>query len=221
MTSVRILAFDTATAHCAASLSVDGKATTRIDPMAKGQAEHLLPMLEEMLADAGLDWPDLSAIAVGIGPGNFTGIRISVSAARGIALALGKPAIGVSGLETVAYGISDAVACLPAPRGQAYVQSFIPHGDVAPRLFDPADPNTWPKLSGRVTPNFCGPAAEMVANAMGNSASSPKIHVDMPPVERILRIAADRLGDEHIERPVPLYIKPPDAVPMARSVAAP
>ena len=59
--------------------------------MARGQAERLVPMLEEMLAEAGLGWRDLDALGVCTGPGNFTGIRISVSAARGLALALDVP----------------------------------------------------------------------------------------------------------------------------------
>ena len=89
-----ILAFDTSAAHCAAALLCAGKIEVRVDEMARGQAEHLMPMLEEVLAAQGLTWADLDAIGVGTGPGNFTGIRISVAAARGLALGLGIPAVG-------------------------------------------------------------------------------------------------------------------------------
>ena len=88
-----LLAFDTSAAHCAAALLIAGKIHTRIDEMARGQAEHLMPMLEEVLAAHGLAWRDLDAIGVGTGPGNFTGIRISVAAARGLALGLGCPLV--------------------------------------------------------------------------------------------------------------------------------
>ena len=93
--------------------------------MARGQAERLMGMLEEMLAGQGRGWGDLDGIGVGIGPGNFTGIRISVAAARGLALGLGRPAIGVSRLEALALGAPrPCLAAVEAPRGQAYVQRF-------------------------------------------------------------------------------------------------
>jgi len=76
-----LLAFDTSAAHCAAAvLAGDAIRVERREPMARGQAERLMPLLEEVLAEAGLGWHDLDALAVGIGPGNFTGIRIAVSA---------------------------------------------------------------------------------------------------------------------------------------------
>ncbi|PJE34371.1 tRNA (adenosine(37)-N6)-threonylcarbamoyltransferase complex dimerization subunit type 1 TsaB, partial [Pseudooceanicola lipolyticus] len=82
-----ILAFDTSAAHCAAALlSGDRLLASHAEAMSRGQAERLLPLLEDMLDRAGLGWRDLDAIGVGTGPGNFTGIRIAVSAARGLAL---------------------------------------------------------------------------------------------------------------------------------------
>ena len=67
--------------------------------MQKGQVENLFPILESLIEKKSISWHELDAIAVGIGPGNFTGIRLSVSAARGIALGLGIPAIAVSSFE--------------------------------------------------------------------------------------------------------------------------
>ena len=82
-----ILGFDTSAAHCAAALLRGTQVIdSRLEEMSKGQAERLMPMIEEMLAAQGLAWADLAAIGVGIGPGNFTGVRIAVSAARGLAL---------------------------------------------------------------------------------------------------------------------------------------
>lgn len=142
----RILAFDTASAHCAACLLVDGTPNVRVDQMAKGQAEHLMPMLEEMLHGAGLTWQDLDAIGVGTGPGNFTGIRISVSAARGLALGLGIPAVGVTHLEAQVHGLPRPVtAQCAAPRGQVYVQAFA-ETISAPTLVDADDAMAAPML---------------------------------------------------------------------------
>lgn len=183
-----VLAFDTSAAHCAAALLLGDKVTTRVDDMAKGQAEHLMPMLQEMLKDASLDWRDLDAIGVGIGPGNFTGIRIAVSAARGLALGLGKPAIGVSGFAARAHGATlPATAIIPAPRGQCYVQEF-----------DATGTGSTPMLALRDTLQLTYPAiAEKPAATL---------------VAAIAKIAAERMGDAP-ERPAPLYVRSADAAP--------
>ncbi|WP_343501468.1 tRNA (adenosine(37)-N6)-threonylcarbamoyltransferase complex dimerization subunit type 1 TsaB [Alloyangia pacifica] len=123
MSDLLILAFDTSAAHCAAALlRGDAVLAARAEEMGRGQAERLMPLLEEMLAEGGATWDDLDRIAVGIGPGNFTGIRISVSTARGLALGLGKPAMGISTFEAIHLDAPDALAGVPAPRGQIYVQ---------------------------------------------------------------------------------------------------
>ncbi len=182
-TEPTVLAFDTSAAHCAAALLSGDKVTVRVDPMAKGQAEHLMGMLAEMLSDAGLIWADLDAIGVGTGPGNFTGIRIAVSAARGLALGLGKPAIGVNGFDVLAYDLLRPVtAMIPAPRGQAYLQRFTDHGADAPLLADQAPTDHAPMIAADIA------------------------------VTRIARIAARRLVTPQ-PRPAPLYVRPPDAAP--------
>ena len=118
-----ILGFDTSGPHCtAALLAGDGLRAARHETLARGQAERLMPMLEEVLAEAGHGWRDLTAIGVGVGPGNFTGIRIAVSAARGLALGLGIPAVGVSGCEARMRLCPPGMACaIPAPRDQLYL----------------------------------------------------------------------------------------------------
>jgi tRNA threonylcarbamoyladenosine biosynthesis protein TsaB len=114
-----ILAFDTSAAHCAAVVLSGDRADYQVEAMAKGQAERLTPMLEELLAAAGVTWADVGLIVVGTGPGNFTGIRISVALARGLALGLGVPAIGVTGFEVLG---DRAIVSIPAPRGQVYLK---------------------------------------------------------------------------------------------------
>ncbi len=121
-----LLAFDTSAAHCAAALvQGDRIRAVRREAMARGQAERLLPMLEEVLAEGGASWPELDGLAVGVGPGNFTGLRIAVAAARGLALALGVPAIGVGRFEALAFGHPGAVlVTLEDSRGGVFTQSF-------------------------------------------------------------------------------------------------
>ncbi|MGH1355755.1 MAG: tRNA (adenosine(37)-N6)-threonylcarbamoyltransferase complex dimerization subunit type 1 TsaB [Thalassovita sp.] len=117
-----ILAFDTSAAHCAAALLCGPKVLgTKAEEMGRGQAERLIPLLQELLDETGHVWADLTAIGVGIGPGNFTGIRISVSAARGLALGLGIPAIGVSSFDAIRHNAPDVTPAIPGPRGKAYV----------------------------------------------------------------------------------------------------
>ncbi len=142
-----LLAFDTSAAHCAAALLLHGEIIAEArEEMAKGQAERLMPLIEEMLTAAGYNWRDLGAIAVGIGPGNFTGIRISVAAARGLALGLGVPAVGVTGLEALAhYTQGPAIAATPSSRGALYLQDFdsgIATGDI--REAHPDEAGFWP-----------------------------------------------------------------------------
>lgn len=180
-----ILAFDTASAHCAACLIIGDTVITHVDPMAKGQAEHLMPMLENILANQGLTWADLDAIGVGTGPGNFTGIRIAVSAARGLAFGLKIPAVGVTHLEAQVHGVLRPVtAKVAAPRGQVYLQDFADN-------IGPAELS--PDTAARATsaPPFI-PAAQMIRN--------------------IALIAQARAGQSPA-RPAPYYVRAADAAP--------
>lgn len=164
-----ILAFDTSAAHCAAALLFGDKVMTRVDEMAKGQAEHLMPMLEDMLQTEHLSWRDLDAIGVGIGPGNFTGIRIAVSAARGLGLGLGIPVIGVNGFEMRAYGEPNPfTARIPAPRDRSYSQTFHADGsESAPVLQD------GPAQAQKSPATLIAAAAHIAATRIGQNLPRP------------------------------------------------
>ena len=205
--NLTVLAFDTSAAHCAAALLLGGQITSRIDEMSRGQAEHLIPMLSEMLQSAGLDWAALDAIGVGVGPGNFTGIRISVSAARGFALGLAKPAIGVSTLEAQAFGFeTPVISCLDARRERAYVQKLqAGSNNVAPQL---AALDQLNHLTCGDAPVVVGDVADQISDELGLSTATRK----MPSIEAMAHISAGRIGT-HVERPVPLYIRAADAAP--------
>ncbi|MCL6282916.1 tRNA (adenosine(37)-N6)-threonylcarbamoyltransferase complex dimerization subunit type 1 TsaB [Ruegeria sp. 2012CJ41-6] len=122
-----ILGFDTSGPWCAAALLRDGQVLTlRHEAMSKGQAERVMPLLEEALSQTGVTWRDLDAIGVGTGPGNFTGIRITVSAARGLALGLGIPAVGVDGFDARALSAPPGQrVAVPAPRDQLYLRTEV------------------------------------------------------------------------------------------------
>ena len=122
-----VLAFDTSAAHCAVSLFIDGKCfEERIELMVKGQAERLFPLCEEILNSASLSWKNIDVIGVCVGPGNFTGVRVGVSAARGLALSLSKPAIGISRLDAMALDSKGPLSVImDARRERIYIQDFL------------------------------------------------------------------------------------------------
>lgn len=201
-----ILAFDTSGAYCAATLVSAGTVLSagKLD-MARGQAEHLMPLLDDVLAQAGVDYAQLTALAVCSGPGNFTGIRISVSAARGLALSLGIPAVGVSMLDALAYGISgEALVTLDARRGAIYAQRFRDgHAVDAPELTTAQD------VMAPVGAICLGEQNAQIAARIGGVVGAGDV-IAAP--ETFARIAADRLrAGGTLDRPAPLYIRPADA----------
>ncbi|MCB2100253.1 MAG: tRNA (adenosine(37)-N6)-threonylcarbamoyltransferase complex dimerization subunit type 1 TsaB, partial [Rhodobacterales bacterium] len=107
--SATLLALDSATGACSAAVRAGGALVAhRFQAMARGQAEALMPMAAEVLAEAGLTATDLDGVAVTRGPGAFTGLRIGLSAARGLALAAGVPCLGVTTFQALAEAVPDA-----------------------------------------------------------------------------------------------------------------
>ncbi|WP_323005733.1 tRNA (adenosine(37)-N6)-threonylcarbamoyltransferase complex dimerization subunit type 1 TsaB [Pseudorhodobacter sp.] len=206
-----LLAFDTSAAHCAAALLLQGDiiAETR-EEMAKGQAERLMPMIEAMLAGAGYHWRDLGALAVGVGPGNFTGIRISVAAARGLALGLGVPAVGVTGLEALAFcgsavGLGQMRAATPAARNALYVQDF--NADIALSAVSearPDDPDFWPGTDCALLGDWPETAADQTRCILRPDA--------MARLRALAHIGAKR-AHTGAPLPAPFYLRAPDAAP--------
>lgn len=184
--------------------------------MARGQAERLMPLVEARLAAIGWSWPEIDAIGVCVGPGNFTGIRIGVSAARGLALGLGRPAIAVSAFEVAAArnaGLFNAAISLPAPRDRAYLQVFQdgrPEGP--PRLIDPASPP--PDLPLRPGAVVEGHRAAEIARPFAARAED-RDFAPRPALQA--ELAGKKLASGLLERPAPLYIRPADAAPSRRA----
>ena len=170
--------------------------------MEKGQAERLMPLLAEMLAEAGLGWRDVTRLGVGIGPGNFTGVRIAVAVARGLALGLGVPAFGVSRFEAAALDLPRPLAVVEdARRAEVYVQEFLPDAEPA-RLTDLA------ALAGEIGDvALVGTGAVAAAAVTGGRV----LHTVCGLAEAIARIAAARQGPA--ARPAPFYLRGADAAP--------
>ncbi len=181
--------------------------------MATGQAERLMPLLEEMLAAGGIGWRDLSTLAVGTGPGNFTGVRIAVAAVRGLALALGVPAVGVTLFEARAHGLPRPLRVIEdARRGMVYLQDFPAAGESCPARL--VEAGALPPWSGAVTGNAAAPGAGLPPA--------------LPLAEAIARVAAARIASAGtapgaggaptgiaLPRPAPFYLRGADAAPPA------
>lgn len=184
-----VVVFDTSNQYIAAAL-YRGKQEVQsiIEFMPRGQAERLMSLLNELLERASLDWPDISKIGVCTGPGNFTGIRIAVSAARGLALGLEIPAIGISSFEATLLGYGDEeLALLPANEGFYYVGSG-------------------PKN------------AKFLSEDEINSDSTKYVHKATPEIQlkNIALLTIKKETD--FSRPTPCYIKPADAAPSSSKV---
>jgi tRNA threonylcarbamoyladenosine biosynthesis protein TsaB len=123
---MKLLAFETATEACSVALWIDGDVIERFELAPRRHAELALPWAEQLLADAGVARSQLDVIAVGRGPGAFTGVRLAIAMAQGIALALDKPVVPVSTLAALAMQSSAdrTIAAIDARMGELYVGAF-------------------------------------------------------------------------------------------------
>jgi tRNA threonylcarbamoyladenosine biosynthesis protein TsaB len=123
---MRFAAFETSTEWCSAALWLDGEVAGIEERVGNGHSDRLLPMLDRLVAAAGIVPGSLDAVAFGAGPGSFTGLRIACGVAQGIACARGIPAIGISTLEALAEdcGAPRVVACLDARMREVYYSAL-------------------------------------------------------------------------------------------------
>ena len=225
MTEARtILAFDCTGGACSVALLRDGGvAARRSERMTQGHAERLLPMLQEVLAEAATGFAALEAISVAVGPGRFTGLRIGIAGARGLALATGRPAIGIGSFAAVAAAARreradhPVFAIIDSGRAELFAQAFDRAGepDGAPLVATPA------ALIARMGAEpvlLAGDGAALVADALkeGRSAARAEL-VAAGPIDPALvgELAAAELRrlrpGETPAPPRPIYLRPPDA----------
>lgn len=196
-----ILAFDTATEVATSALVDDGEVLAERASVAR----TLLEDVDALLRQGGAHAQDLDALAIGIGPGSFTGIRIGLAAARGLALGLGLRGAGVSTLDALAAGAPGAVPVIDARRHEVFALV-----DGEPAVLDPAD---LPVEEGRL---YVGDGARRYrAELEGRGAVVPP-----DGDERHLprgRFHAALTGELHlVEEIAPLYLRVPDAERSAR-----
>jgi tRNA threonylcarbamoyladenosine biosynthesis protein TsaB len=205
---VLVLALDTCLAACQAALVRDGEPiAVASEPMTRGHQERLAPMLQAMLAQSGHGLDSVDRIAVTVGPGSFTGLRVGLAFAKGLGLALGKPVAGVASLEALAASAPSAGLCLAlidARRDQAYWQGFEDGAPVTPpQASGLADIVDWAVEAGRPA-RLVGPGAELLAQRFPEAECTP---LAAPNPVAIARLAAGR----EPQAPTPLYLRTPDA----------
>ncbi|WFU47883.1 tRNA (adenosine(37)-N6)-threonylcarbamoyltransferase complex dimerization subunit type 1 TsaB [Sinorhizobium terangae] len=210
-----VLAIDTSGSGCSAavydsaSAEVVGRAGANIG---RGHAERLLEFVDEALLAADRQLADIDRIAVTIGPGSFTGIRVGVAAARGLALALGKPAVGITTLEVAAESArlttpgQPILVVIDAKRDEVYVQRFDASGRAMgePEILSVTEARD--RLSG-FEGTVCGSGASLVGHVRTGGMPDD---IDIAVVGRLGANA-----DPASAKPKPLYLRGPDAKPQA------
>lgn len=219
-----ILAIDTALDACSAGV-LDTRAARIIAheslAMQRGHAEALMPLIARVMKSSGVGYADLARIAVTTGPGSFTGLRVGLSAARGIGLAAGKPVVGLTTLAAytaplvAADGDSPVIAAIDARHDQVYFQ--VVDGDgatlVAPRVGPVAQ--ALAAAPPGVAPCLVGNAAELLASRWPADATPPA-QVEQLPAPDVAWVAwLGAAVAPETAPPRPTYLRAPDAKPVA------
>jgi tRNA threonylcarbamoyl adenosine modification protein YeaZ len=214
-----LLTIDCSATLCAACVydqETERELGRKVLDLGKGHAEHLMAVIEEALQQAGAAYADLTAVAVSVGPGSFTGLRVGVATARGLALALKIPAIGVTTLEALAAEARQAfpgrpvLAALDGGRGEIHAALYdesavLRYGPAAGALEEAVAMASDRRIV------LAGSAAPRVAEAAGRAFDTGPTAATAD-IAVYARLAAAKAPGE---KPKPLYLREADAKPQA------
>jgi tRNA threonylcarbamoyladenosine biosynthesis protein TsaB len=227
---VRLLALDAATEACSVALLTNGVAITRTIESGKGNALNILRMAEEVLAEGQMSLSMLDGIAASVGPGAFTGVRISVAVAQGLAFGAGLKVVPVTTLEALALQVlegsgSRAIACLDARMGEVYWGCF--DWDGARGVRECGASRVGPPESVSLSPSgrYFGIGRGFLAYPV--LATLPGVEIDalhsaaLPNAREIARLGALRLAREGLDPAdlTPLYLRDKVALTEAERAA--
>jgi tRNA threonylcarbamoyladenosine biosynthesis protein TsaB len=215
---MRLLAIDTAAEACSVGVVAGDNPVIRSEIVGRGHAEILMGLVEEAMAEAGLGFTDLDRIAVTVGPGSFTGLRVGIAAARGFALVTGKQAVGVGALAVHAeharllYGPHVVLAVLAAGRGELYGALYSADGTE----IEPPQVASAQVLAAKVKGGamIAGSGSDLVVAALPMDVTVHVAHRDASvDVAALCKLAA--ASPQPTSSPRPLYLRPPDAKPQS------
>jgi tRNA threonylcarbamoyladenosine biosynthesis protein TsaB len=224
-----VLALDTSGAACSVALRDRAGRLLghRIQALARGHAELLMPMLRDVMAEAEVDFAALALIAVTIGPGSFTGIRVGLAAARGLALASGLPILGITAFEALAQAVPPAeregrtlLVAIDSKRGDLFVQGFADADTplsapaaMAPEALAAGVPAGPLLLAGD------GAARAGATLAAAGHAATLASQAGSPDAAAVASVALARWRQGEVPvPPLPLYLRAPDVtLPAARA----
>ncbi len=218
---MRVLAIDTALGACSAALldtEAGGILARESEPMLRGHAEALMPLIHAVFDRLGTPPTTIDRVVVTTGPGSFTGLRVGIAAARGIALAANKPAVGISTLLAYAAphladdAASPVIAVIDARHNHVYLQTFAPGGRtvIAPRLA-PLDEAV--RRAAENPARIVGNAAKIVGDRAVALRALPIVIDDRAAPDIAWVASAGAAMTEDQSPPKPLYLRAPDAQP--------
>ncbi len=186
------------------------------EPMTRGHAERLAPMVVEVLADASISAVDLDGIAVTTGPGSFTGARLGVSFARGLAMAVDVPAVGVSIFEALAPE-GGGLIVLDGKQGTFLVQRCSENRILTGEPVECDVAAAINAVPANAAIQVTGPAGQEFLTKVPHEFRQRAVFIAFDPVtsDHIARIGAEKIKRGQTALPAPLYLRPPDAKPQA------
>ncbi len=220
-----VLAIDTALEACSAAIFDSDQETiiaADTEIMARGHAEASMPLVERVMREAGLDFFALDRVAVTVGPGSFTGLRVGIAAARGIALAAKTEVVGITTLAALAAPYIAAepnnpvAAAIDGRHRHVYFQLFGAQGRVllSPRIIPVEDAA---HAAAGASARLVGSGARMMADIWPDPMHPPPIDErQAPDINWVARLGAEAHARE--APPKPLYLRPPDAHPQTASI---
>ena len=228
--TIRLLAIETATEACSVALWDDGAVRERFEIAPRRHTELVLPWADALLAESGVAKSQLDAIAVGRGPGAFTGVRLAIAIAQGIALALDRPIVPVSTLATLALRAPGQriLAAIDARMGEVYLGAFerdeegliAPCGDEQLLRPDAAQPLAGADWIG-VGSGFSAQDRALV-RALDSCLASTDVQA-LPHAADLARLAAHAFAQGRVlapERVEPAYLRDKVALTLAEQSAA-
>ena len=217
---MKVLAFDCSGASCSAAVVIDDRpAAHRFVPMERGHAEALIPMIETVLREAVLTPAAVDLLVVTIGPGSFTGLRIGLAAARGLALARRLPAIGVTSFDAVKVddpAVRPLFIALESKRAELFLQRRDSDDSRLPALVAPEE---WAAILPPGPCALAGDGAPRLAAALGRSDIAIMSGSGRPDPVALARLGAARWQAGDRTPLAPLYLRAPDTTSPRQAVA--